>query len=108
MRKIIKAIMIMILCVGLIRYYRLPDYRVKSSNRQAFENYCESVLNIVVYKSPYNKYLYEAIEKEFIRVNGNMNKVTFNLYFPWSGKKPYRKVVFDYDRKIEYILIDQF
>ena len=94
-KKWLRLGIVVVLALALWKYAKLPDYEVRSSNRLAFDNYVESTVNVIVYKKLFSSGLYEAIESEYVRVNGEPDKLILKLWLPLM-KKQYRTVVFDY------------
>ena len=104
-KKWLRLGIVVVLALALWKYAKLPDYEVRSSNRLAFNNYVESTVNVIVYKKLFSSELYEAIESEYIRVNGEPDKLILKLLFPLV-KKQYRTVVFNYGNDTEHILVE--
>ena len=94
-KKWLRLGIVVVLALVLWKYAKLPDYEVRSSNRLAFDNCVESTVNVIVYKRPFSKESYETIESEYVRVNGEPDKLILKLWVPLM-KKQYRTVVFDY------------
>lgn len=101
------VILSILFVVFLIAYIRLPDYDEYSSFKFSSKNFCDTTLEVVVYKSHFDKDLYKEIEEHHNRINGTPTILTLKLYFSKydieKGKEPYRVVVFDYDNHLTYI-----
>ena len=78
-KKWLRLGIVVVLALALWKYAKLPDYEVRSSNRLAFNNYVESTVNVIVYKKLFSSELYEDIESEYVRVNGEPDKLILKL-----------------------------
>ena len=107
--KYTQIVMIMI-AVLVIVWYRMPDYQIWSSVAIGGEDHRESTVDVVVYKQWLSSRIYREIEEKFVQVNGKPEKLTLRLFLPVlrsrHGEVPYRTVVFDYENALQYILLE--
>lgn len=98
-----------VICLG-ISYAMLPEYKEYSSNIISFDNARNTELKLIVYKARYNPILYDNIAGSHNKLNGTPTKLILRLYrSKWSieqGHRPYRIIVYEYDRNLKYILLE--
>lgn len=109
--KWVKVVLCFVGAVVFMYYCFLPDYRILSSRVRLSDHHAEVEVDAAVYKAHFNDVLYHNIEQEHRRINGCSDKLTINLFLSGGAYKkgcaPFRTVVFDYDRGIEYILVSE-
>ena len=98
-----------ILVIGVTRYKRLPEFRIRNAFSQSYtmvggQRCRDTDINVVVYKNRNDEELYKRIEYEHNRINGEPTKLEINLYNSESeiinGKKPYKIISIDYINNI--------
>lgn len=109
--KAIEVGIIVLMIWGIIGFIKRPDYVVYNSfSFSSGGNVRETEINLIVNKARYNPILYDEIAEEHNRINGMPTKLTLRLYRSEQsikhGRKPYRTIVIEYDRKLKYILLD--
>lgn len=101
-------IVIIAYLVFFVVYSQIPDFKECSSISTRYDNYNETILNVAVYKAPYNKYQYQLIKKHHTEINDyTADKLILRLfhseYAMKKGKQPYCTVVFDEVNNVSYI-----
>lgn len=94
-----------ILMIGIVRYKRLPEFRIRSAFSRSYtvvggQRCRDTDIKVVVYKNRYDDELYKRIEYEHNRINGVPTKLKMKLYKSQNdivnGRNPYKTILIDY------------
>ena len=110
-KKIIEIGIIVIMIWRIIVFIREPDYvEYNSFSFSSGGGIRETEINIIVNKARYNPVLYDEIAEKHNKINGVPTELTLRLYRSErcikQGHRPFRTVVFEYDRDLKYILLE--
>lgn len=108
-KKIVKGLLAISVVLMFCWYAGFPDYQEFSSVSLQNGTYRETTLNVLVYKEHLNPQLYEMIAENHNKINGVPGKLTMHLFYSRTSMKkgkPYRSVIYDYERNFKYILLE--